>query len=127
MASSAGRLDIATADRGAVPAYLRVSQFTSGQVTSFTAYTSTDGTTWTPVPGSTVSLTMSGSLAGFAITSHDQGNGSAVTLDSVSVTPGASPPPGGCPTGWMCSNVGGATRSGAQNLSRHVDARRWRR
>jgi hypothetical protein len=68
--------------------------------------------------GSTVALSMTGPLlAGFAITSHNQGTGSAVTLDNVAVTPGELAPPGICPTGWQCADVGGATPAGGQDLS----------
>ena len=55
--------------------------------TSFTAYTSPDGSTWTAVPGSTVSLTnLSGPiLRGLAVTSHNQGTGSTVSMDTVTI------------------------------------------
>src|SRR5258708_10436077 len=53
---------------GTVPVYLMVSR--SGS--TYSAYTSSDGTTWTPVAGSSVTLNMSGSLlAGLAVTSHN--------------------------------------------------------
>jgi len=87
-----GQLQIA----GAVPAYLAVGRSTNvNGETSYTAYTSTDGTTWTAVPGSTQVLNLAAQplLAGFAITSHNQGVGSAVSLDHVAVTLG-QPPPG---------------------------------
>lgn len=37
-------------------------------------------------------------LADFAITSHNQGTGSVVTLDTVDVTPGEFAPLGICPS-----------------------------
>jgi galactose oxidase len=83
---------------GTAPVYLRVGRYTttgSSPVTYYTAYTSSDGNTWTPVAGSTKALSLPGPLlAGFAITSHNQGKGCAVTLNSVAVTPGEVPPPG---------------------------------
>jgi hypothetical protein len=68
---------------GTVPVYLQVAR--TG--TSFTAYTSPDGSTWTAVPGSTVTLaSLSGSiLRGLAVTSHDQGTGSTVAMDTVTM------------------------------------------
>jgi hypothetical protein len=68
---------------GAVPVYLMVARVGN----TYTAYTSSDGTTWTLVAGSSTALSMSGPvLAGMAATSH---NGSAlgtVTFDTVSVS-----------------------------------------
>jgi hypothetical protein len=56
---------------GTAPVFLKASR--SGNV--FTAYSSTNGTTWTQVPGSTVTLSnLSGTLlAGLAVTSHNGG------------------------------------------------------
>ena len=75
---------------GQVPVYLEITRYTTTgafPVTLYTAYTSVDGVAWTEVPGSTTALGMPGSVAaGFAITSHNQGTGSAVTLDTVGVS-----------------------------------------
>ncbi len=103
---------------GTTPVYLEVSRYTSGGQTFYSAFTSPDGVNWTLVPGSTQVLTMTGSLlAGFGIASHAQGTGSAVTLDTVAVTPGEFPPPGVCPSGWSCNDIGGALPPGQDNLS----------
>ena len=107
---------------GTVPAYLMIGKYTttgSNPQTYYTAYTSPDGNTWTAISGSTQTLSMTGSLlAGFAITSHNQGTGSAVTLDTVSVTPGEFAPPGICPSTWNCADIGTVTPGpGGQNLS----------
>jgi galactose oxidase len=66
---------------GTVPTYLEVARTGS----SFTAYTSSDGVTWTAVPGSTVTLANLGGpiLRGLAVTSHNQGTGDTVTMDTV--------------------------------------------
>jgi hypothetical protein len=66
---------------GTVPVYLKVARTGS----SFTASTSPDGSTWTAVPGSTVTLTgLSGAIQrGLAVTSHNQGTGGTVAMDSV--------------------------------------------
>ena len=103
---------------GTAPVYLKVTRYTSGAIIYYSAYSSPDGTTWTLIPGSTQVLAMSGTLlAGFGITSHAQGTGSAVTLDTVAITPGETPPPGTCPTGWSCSDIGGALPAGSDTLA----------
>lgn len=106
---------------GTAPAYLMIGRYTttgSNPNSYYTAYTSPDGSTWTAVPGSTITVNLTGPLlAGFAITSHNQGTGSAVTLDSVGVTAGEPVPPGVCPSAWQCADIGTATPAGGQNLS----------
>src|SRR5258707_1374677 len=68
---------------GTVPAYLMVAR--SGS--TYTTYTSSDGTTWTLLAGSSVTLNMSGSvLAGLAVTSHNASVLGTVTFDTVSVS-----------------------------------------
>jgi outer membrane protein assembly factor BamB len=74
---------------GTVPTYLQVARTSS----TFTAYTSPDGVTWTAVPGSTVSLpALTGTiLSGLAVTSHNVTLLSSVAFDSL--TFGSSTPP----------------------------------
>ena len=68
---------------GTVPVYLAVAR--SGS--TYTAYTSSDGTTWTPVAGSSVTLSMSApALAGMAVTSHNASALGTVIFDTVSVS-----------------------------------------
>lgn len=63
-----------------VPVYLRVQR--SGS--TFSAYTSADGTTWTLLAGSTKTLTMTGAVSeGMAVSSHQNGTLSTVTMDTV--------------------------------------------
>jgi hypothetical protein len=106
---------------GTVPAYLMIGRYTttgSNPQPYYTAYTSPDGTNWTAIPGSTVPINMTGPLlAGFAITSHNQGTGSSVTLDSVGLTSASLLPPGVCPNGWQCADIGGAMPPGGQTLN----------
>lgn len=65
------------------PARLRVGR--SGN--TYTAYTSSDGSTWTPVAGSTETLNLGGTvLAGLAITSHAKGILGSATFDSVTIS-----------------------------------------
>src|SRR5260370_29487638 len=70
---------------GTVPVYLQITQ--TG--TTFTAATSGDGITWTPVPNSSVTLAnlAGGALAGLAVTSHNTGQLGTVTYGSVVVAP----------------------------------------
>src|SRR5499427_7665249 len=99
---------------GTTPAFVRVAR--SGS--TLTAYTSADGTTWTPVPGSSITLGLSDPImGGLAVTSHNTTASSTATFDSVAVLAGAPPSPTGCPTGWACADVGGATPPGSQTLS----------
>ena len=65
---------------GAVPVYLQVQR--TG--TTYTAYTSTDGVTWTPIAGSSVTLNLTGTvLAGMAVTSHTTSQVCTGTFNSV--------------------------------------------
>ena len=107
---------------GQVSIYLEVTRYTStgtNPQTYYTAYTSPDGVTWTAIPGSTQAISMPGAiLAGFAITSHNQGTGSAVTLANVGVSSVEPPPPPGvCPDTWSCTDIGGALPPGQDSLS----------
>ncbi|MBJ7614829.1 PQQ-binding-like beta-propeller repeat protein [Candidatus Nephthysia bennettiae] len=72
----------ATSMTGTAPAYLRVSD--SGG--AFTAYTSSDGGTWTPIPGSARTLSIPAPLlAGLAVTSHQGSTVSKSLFDQVAV------------------------------------------
>jgi hypothetical protein len=82
---------------GTVPTYLAVGRSTNTTTTpatvTYTAYTSTDGVTWTPVVGSAIPLNgLTGSLqVGLAVTSHNTGALSTVTGDTVVVSATAVP------------------------------------
>jgi hypothetical protein len=104
-----------TKQAGALPQYLEVAR--SG--TNFTAYTSTDGTTWTPIPSSTVSIpSLSGSiLGGAAVTSHNTTSLGTATMTGVATGTTAPAPPNICPSGWTCQDVGFPTPSGDQEFS----------
>jgi hypothetical protein len=71
-----------------LPTYLRITR--SG--TTFTAFTSTDGVTWTLVPGSSASPAVTGTmLAGLAVTSHNTSALSTATFDTFSLPSGTAP------------------------------------
>jgi hypothetical protein len=74
---------------GTVPVSLRLTRVGA----TYTAFTSADGVVWTPVAGSTVSLpNLAGSiLAGLAVSAHNTGAASVVTMTSVSLTTGSTP------------------------------------
>ena len=107
---------------GTVPTYLEVARYTdpaTGDV-YYTAYTSPDGVNWTAIAGSTQQITLGPGplLAGLALTSHDQGTAGAVTLTSVDVS-STEPalPPGLCPDGWTCQDIGGPLPAGGQTIA----------
>jgi hypothetical protein len=66
-----------------LPVFVQVSR----SATDFTAATSSDGKTWTPIPGSSFSVpgVAGGALAGLAVTSHDYSRLSTATFDSVAI------------------------------------------
>ena len=68
---------------GTTPVYLQVTR--SGNTLS--SYTSSDGTTWTLIPGSTATVSLGSTvLAGLAVTSHNSGVSCTVVMDSVSLS-----------------------------------------
>jgi Bacterial Ig-like domain (group 1) len=80
-ATQGGGVSTVTSLAGTVPVYLQVQR--TG--TTFTAYTSSDGSTWTPIPGSSVTLNLTGTLlAGMAVTSHTQTKVNTATFGAVS-------------------------------------------
>lgn len=69
---------------GTVPVYLRITR--AGN--SFTAYTSADGLSWTPIPGATSTLSLPATtLQGVAVTSHYTGKLGAVTATNAQLAP----------------------------------------
>jgi regulation of enolase protein 1 (concanavalin A-like superfamily) len=103
----------ATTQTAETPQYIEIAR--SG--TTFTTYTSTDGTTWTPIDVSTVTLpNLSGSiLAGLAVSSNTPNTLGTATFGSVTVAPSAPAPPGICPTTWNCEDIGLPALAGNQN------------
>ena len=96
------------------PAYLEIAR--SADV--FTAYTSTDGTNWTPVIGGTDTISaLSGTvLEGFAMSSAVATTTGTVNADVFSVTASAPAPPTVCPTNWSCTDIGSAIPPGSNYL-----------
>jgi hypothetical protein len=103
-----------------VPIYLMVARYTqsSSGTVYYTAYTSGDNVTWTPVSGSTTALTLPGQLvSGLAADSYDPSNYTYTAFDSVAQLDAAPQPPGICPSAWSCADIGGALPAGQQNVS----------
>jgi outer membrane protein assembly factor BamB len=90
-----------------IPVYIRVAR--TG--TTFSAYTSSDGVSWTPVPNSTVVIPALGGalLAGMAVTAHNNGVLSTATFDSVALST--------CPNGWACADIGGPAPPGSESAT----------
>jgi hypothetical protein len=102
---------------GAAPTYLQISRYTdpATSTTYYSAFTSTDGTTWSVVLGSTMALPLTGTLlAGMAADANAPRVLSAVTMDTVSITGTAARPPTICPFSWSCTDIGTATPHGDQ-------------
>jgi hypothetical protein len=102
---------------GGVPVFVKVSR--SGS--TCTAYTSSDGVSWTLIPGSAATLSLGASaLAGLAVTSHNTGALSTVTMDGAAVSgagqpPPPPPPPPACPASWTCADIGSPAPAGTQS------------
>jgi YD repeat-containing protein len=81
--------------------------------TTYTAYTSSDGTKWSLIQGSSRAMGNLGGTVqmGLAVNAHANGTVSTATFDSVNVTTGGA---GACPTGWTCQDVGAPTPAGSQ-------------
>ena len=85
---------------------------------TFTAYKSADGSTWTQVGTTTITMT-SGATVGLFVTSHNSGTLSTATFDNVTVTAGGGGGGGGggLPSPWAHQDVGGATPPGSASYS----------
>ncbi len=104
---------VALSTNGNVPIYLEVAR--SGS--SFSTYTSPDGATWSYLPGSTVTMNVTGGmLAGIAVTSNNPALMGQATFDTVNVSTVAPAPPA-CPTGWTCGDIGYPTPAGSQSIT----------
>ncbi len=99
---------------GAAPRWLRIARF--GSV--FSTYTSPDGSTWTYLTSSAVTLNMNSTmLAGLAVSANNGGQVSTATFTGVSLVSGAPPAPIGCPAGWSCGDIGNPMLAGNEGLA----------
>jgi hypothetical protein len=100
---------------GTVPAYLWVRESSGSAIT----YESSDGYTWSPVPGSGAGVNLGSSpLGGLAVTSGDSTQLSSAIADTVVVgTSAPAPlPPVPCPTTWSCADIGNPTPAGSDSF-----------
>jgi outer membrane protein assembly factor BamB len=108
-----------TGAAGSAPVWVRVSRYTDTThgVVYYSAYSSTDGVTWTYVAGSEVALNLPGPLVGgLASASNSSTNLSTSTYDSFSQGAPVAPP-FLCPNSWTCTDIGGALPPGTDSLS----------
>jgi len=106
--------NVVATTNGAPPQYIQVAR--SG--ITLTTYTSNDGSTWTPVIGSTVdAANLSGNiLAGLAVTAANANAMSTVTASLLGVANTAPNPPTICLPNWTCADVGSPIPAGSQYL-----------
>ena len=102
------------------PAWLRLQR--SGN--TVTASVSSNGSTWTTVGSTTVSLPSTVN-AGLAVTSHNTGALNTSTFDNVTVvtggvTPPPPPPPSSLPSPWQGQDVGSVGVAGSASYSNGV-------
>jgi outer membrane protein assembly factor BamB len=102
------------------PIWLLVSRYTDPNhdgTVYYTAYWSSDGKSFTAIPGSTVPLDLPGQLvSGLAADSYGEGKLATVNFDSVAQIPSAPAPPGLCPATLDCTDIGGPDLPGAQQV-----------
>jgi RHS repeat-associated protein len=89
--------------------------------TTFYAFTSSDGVTWTYVPGSAHTITAIGSaaLVGMAVSAVNNATVSTATFDAVKIETQGT---GACPAGWTCQDVGAPSPAGTQT---YLDNGTW--
>ncbi len=96
---------------GTAPVYLKVTRV--GAV--FTAYTSSDGSTWTALGTSQqIARFPSTLLVGLAVSAHNTGTLGSAQFSNVSITPTT---PLFCPAGWTCADLGGPNTQGSDAAS----------
>jgi outer membrane protein assembly factor BamB len=93
---------------------------------TFQAATSSTGSSYTLVPGTSTTLVMPDSvMEGVAAASGTQGTSNTVSYNAVSLGSPTTPPsppssPSPCPNGWSCQDIGNPVTIGDQSLSSGV-------
>jgi outer membrane protein assembly factor BamB len=101
------------------PKWFQVSRYTdttrTPKLTYYSLLTSTDGTTWTEVNGSTVALDLGANpLAGIGGSNAGPGIQNKSTWDNLAISNQRIQPPGVCPAGYTCQDVGVGYDAGSQ-------------
>ncbi len=101
------------------PVYLRVERYSdANNGIVLTTYTSTNGTDWTYLAGSSIEFNLDGNLlAGLAVSSANGGTLGQSTFDAVAVSNVAPPPPTLCPNGWTCADIANSVPNGNQEVN----------
>ena len=97
---------------GSVPAWVKLAR--SGS--TFNAYRSTDGINWSSLGSTTVNMAASVYI-GLAVTAHNNNALNTSTLDNVTATVGAAPPPNQPPTVALTSPANNATYTAPANIT----------
>jgi uncharacterized repeat protein (TIGR01451 family) len=112
---------VTSAGTASAPLYLRLQR----RADSFVAATSSDGFSYTLVPGSQATVVLpTNVLAGLAVSSHsatqtNTAQFSSVTLGTVGAAP-ATPTPSVdavCPESWSCGDIGSYAPAGSETVS----------
>ena len=101
------------------PQYVKAVRYTDPATGTvfYAAYSSPDGSTWTYVPNSQVALALPGPLvAGLASDANSSLNLTVATFDTVVQQATEQSPPFLCPSGWSCTDIGGALPPGQDSL-----------
>jgi phosphatidylserine/phosphatidylglycerophosphate/cardiolipin synthase-like enzyme/regulation of enolase protein 1 (concanavalin A-like superfamily) len=85
--------------------------------TTFTAYYSSDGTSWTLVGTDTIAMPVSPVFVGMAVTSHNDTTHTTATLDSVTVSQGSGGGGSGLPPPWIERDIGSVGLAGSAQVA----------
>ena len=101
------------------PSYVQIVSYTNASLSPpqqfFSTETSSDGTNWAPVLGSTQAIPMGASyLAGMAADAVAPRVAPPVVYNAVNLAASTVAPPGICPSGFTCSDIGINTLPGNQ-------------
>ena len=103
-----GQADYVSGATGAAPRWVRLVR----RGTSVTAYTATDGATWTSMGSATLALNAA-AYVGLAVTSHNPSTSTTAVFSQTSVSPSVSQTP---VTPWVSQDIGTPAVSGSSSF-----------